>query len=178
MPLGLFLLIAPSRVARLGEIMNRWVSTQAFFDAINRPRYQEKFIYRHHRIFGGVVSLLSICTLYMLVFYSGMEVTAGFFESLAQTSFERWLFTNLYYMLVFVVVLALACGVVIFVRPSALKRLEAWSNRWIATDDKLKTLDEVHELPGGIFSSRPRLFGIFVLLGAFYIMYMTRGVIT
>ena len=176
-PLGLFLLLAPTRVARLGEIMNRWVSTQKFFDAINRPRYQEKFVYRHHRIFGIVVTLLSVCVLYMLVFYSGMEVTVGYFQGLAQSGFENWLFTNLYYILVFVVSLALVCGIVIFIRPSALKRVEAWSNQWVATEDKLKPLDEVHEIPGGIFSSRPRLFGVFVLLGACYIMYMTRGVV-
>ena len=176
-PLGLFLLIAPGRAERMGEIMNRWISTRTFFEALNKPRYQEKHFYRHHRLLGAVVALLSVGSIYVLVFYAGMTDTAGYFQRLARSDFEHWLFTNLYYILVAVLVLTLVCGIVIFARPSALRRLEAWSNRWVMTDEKLETLDEMHELPGNVFSSRPRLFGIFILLGAAYIMYMTRGAI-
>lgn len=177
-PLGLFLLFAPGRAERMGEIMNRWISTRAFFDVLNKPRYQERYFYRHHRTLGAVLTLLAAGSLYGLVFYAGMSDTAGYFQGLARSEFEHWLFTNLYYMLVVVLVLALVCGVIIFARPSALRKLEAWSNRWVMTDEKLESLDEMHELPGNVFSRRPRLFGFFILLGAAYIMYMTRGAIT
>ncbi len=176
-PLGLLLVLRPQKATRLAELLNRWISTQNFFEAINKPRYQEKYFYRYHHLLGLVIVLLSSVSIYMLVFHSGVETTASYFVKLAQSEFERWLFVNLYYVLVFVMFISLLIGGIVLARPSALKKLESWGNRWIATEDKLRPLDEVHDLPRNILSEKPRLFGLFVLLGATYIMYMTIGVV-
>jgi len=109
----------------------------------------------------------------MLVFYSGLQVTAAWFLTLAESAFERWLFVNLYFLLIFMMFVAVLLGSIMVIRPSALKKLEAWGNRWIGTEEKLRSLDQVHDIPGNILAEKPRLFGVFVLLGSAYIMYMT-----
>ena len=124
-PLGLLLVLVPQKAMRLTNFLNQWISTQAFFEAINKPRYQERLFYRHHYLLGLVIVLLSALSIYMLVFYSGMETTASYFLQLAHSEFERWLFVNLYYMLVFLMVISLLIGGIIIARPSALKKLEA-----------------------------------------------------
>ncbi len=172
-PLGLLLVLVPQKAMRLTNFLNQWISTQAFFEAINKPRYLERVFYRHHYLLGIVIVLLSALSIYMLVFYSGVETTASYLLQLAHSEFERWLFVNLYYILVFVMIISLLVGGIIIARPSALKKLEAWGNRWITTEEKLRPLDEMHDLPPNILSEKPRLFGLFVLLGATYIMYMT-----
>ncbi len=174
-PLGLVLLLAPGKAIKLADCLNRWISTQAFFDAINKPRYHEKHFYRHHHLLGASIVILASFSIYMLMFYVNMDTAVAYFMALAKSEFERWLFVNFYYLLVIMLFIALAVGVVIFSRPSALKKLETWSNQWISTEEKLHSLDEMHDLPGNILSERPRLFGLFILFGAAYIMYMTIG---
>ncbi len=172
-PLGLMLLLVPAKAMKLADYLNRWVSTQAFFDSVNQPRYQEKFFYRYHHYFGAVIVFLALFSIYMLVFYAGMQTTAGYFLKLAESEFEQWLFVNLYYLLILMLLLALLVGLAIYFRPSALKKLEVWSNRWVKTEEKLSSLDKVHDIPGNILAEKPRLFGLFVLLGSAYIIYMT-----
>ena len=58
-----------------------------------------------------------------------------------------------------------------FIRPSVLKTFEKWSNRWIDTDGPLKALDKQKHLPDKILPGNPRLFGLFVILGATYIIW-------
>jgi len=79
----------------------------------------------------------------------------------------------LYYLLIGAMVLAFIFGVIMFIRPSALKTFERWSNYWVDTDAKLKVLDERKDLPDSILPGNPRIFGIFVIFGAIYIIWST-----
>lgn len=175
--LGLALVVAPVRVMTLAKSMDRWVATHDFFEAVNAPRYQESVIYRHHRLAGALIVLAALATIYMFAFYTTTEVILAGIESITNTLFGEWLLTNLYYLLLVLNVIALVIGVIVFLRPSLLKRLEAWGNRWIDTEAKLEGLNREHHIPENILPGRPRWFGLFVLLGSAYIMYMLRGVV-
>ena len=69
--------------------------------------------------------------------------------------------------------IAFIIGILVFLRPSLLKSVERWSNRWVETEDTLQGLDKVHDIPANILPGKPRLFGLFVLIGALYIIYST-----
>lgn len=172
-PLGLALVVIPHKVMTLSNSLNRWVSTKEFFEFVNKPRYQEALIYRHHRKFGATIVICSLISIYMLVFYAGIEATVGGVERLAETEFGRWLLQSLYYILIVLCAVTAVIGLVVFVRPSLLKSLEAWGNRWIGTQEFLESLDDVHDIPTNVLPGKPRLFGVFVLLGATYIIYST-----
>lgn len=176
-PLGLALIFAPSRVMAVADSLNRWISTKAFFESINRPRYHERFFYRHHRVFGFIIAAASLICLYMLGLYMEPRELIFRLVRLAQSEFGKWLLTSLYYVLVISLFLSFIIGIIVLIRPSLLKSLEAWGNRWVDTDSTLEQLDEVHEIPTSILPGRPRWFGLFVLLGAGYMIYRTVGAI-
>jgi hypothetical protein len=173
LPIALALIFAPVWSMQKTQRLNRWISTKQFFDDLNRPRYQERIIYNHHRIFGATVVILSSICIYLLYFYSGPTETVGYFTRLVRSEFGIWLVTNCYYILLILIVIACIIGIVVFLRPSLLKSLESWSNRWVETDNTLEGLDTVHEIPSNILPGKPRLFGCFVLIGAVYIIYST-----
>ena len=172
-PVGLALIIFPAQVLAWGNYVNRWISTTAFFGALDVSRDHERFYYKHHRLFGGLIIVLAAVSIYMLAFYIGLDATPPLLQKLAVSVFSQWLLVTCYYILIGLCGLALVAGLVIFVRPSLLKSLEAWGNRWIDTQAPLKRFDEVHDIPTNILPGKPRLFGCFVLLGALYISYIT-----
>lgn len=168
---GLALIIVPRRVMRIGNLFNRWISSNGFFEFLNRPRYQERFIYRHYRIFGSVIVVITVATSYMLVFYTSRENILNGIDAFAQGAFYQWLFLILYHVLLVLNALALVIGIIVFFRPSLLKRLEKWGNRWVRIEEKLARFDKIYEIPENILPGRPRWFGSFVSLSSLYVMY-------
>jgi len=173
---GLALVVMPEQTRRIVHSLNRWVSTEDFFAAINKPRYQEHSIYRYHRIFGGLFAIFAALSIYMLGFYTSIEISLKGLEVFAEGAFYKWLFIILYYVLLGLNVIVLGISMVVFVKPSLLKHVESWSNRWITTDN-FEALDRVHEISENDLPGRPRLFGAFVSISALYMMFMLGGVI-
>ena len=162
---------------RFGDSLNRWVSSEHFFEVLNKPRYQEQKIYHYHRIFGALFAIFAALSIYMLGFYTSIDTILKGLEAFADGAFYEWLFVNLYYMILALNVIVLGISMVIFVKPSLLKQVETWSNRWIQTDDKFEALDRLHEISENILPGQPRLFGVFVCMGALYIMFMLGSMI-
>lgn len=176
-PLGLALILIPARVLATTSSLNRWISTKPFFDSVNRPHYQERLFYRHHRLFGLIIAAASLICLYMLGLYMEPQELITRLVTLAQSEFGKWLLASVYYLLLVCLFLAFITGMIVLFRPSLLKSLEAWGNRWVDTDRTLEQLDQVREIPTNILPGRPRWFGLFVLLGAGYMIYRTAGAI-
>ena len=172
-PVGLAFILFPVQVLTLGNSVNRWISTTAFFSSLDESRNYDRIYYKHHHFFGTIIIILAAVSIYMLAFYIGLDATTASLQKLSDTAFGKWLLVTCLYILLAFCVLALAAGFVIFFRPSMLKSIESWGNRWIDIQAPLKKFDEVHEIPTNILPGKPRLFGSFVLLGAIYIVYST-----
>jgi len=176
-PLGLFLLVTPGKVIHLANRVNRWISTKPVFDRINEPIYQEKAFYRHHRLFGTVITLLSLACLYILGIHLDKAQLMDAIHNMSRSEFVRWLMLDLYYILLAGLVISLVLGFVIFERPSTLKSLADRANRWLDSESHLQAFDSIHDIPIRVLPGRLRLFGVFVLAGAAYMMYATGTVI-
>lgn len=169
--IGIVFALAPQRAVTAGNKLNRWISTKAFFDALDSPRYQERWIYRHHRLLG-VIIISAVCyVLYTFMIDISIEDTLARLMSLAESEFTRWLYEQLFYIFLGANALALIIGAIIFVRPSLLKNIEEKSNLWIGTNEKLDVLDS--KVGTDKFVGNPRLFGLFVILGGLYIVVST-----
>ena len=173
LPVGLTFCFKPDKMFTMAKSMNKWVTTDNFFNKVNKPIYQESFFYRHHQLFGITVIVASITSLYMLVFHIGIEPVTGILVRMAESEFEKWLFVILYYILISTTVLVIVFGVIMIARPSTLKVFENWSNRWIDTDTPLKSLDKQNNVPDKILPGNPRIFGIVIILAAIYIIFST-----
>ena len=169
-PIGLGFIFVPDKLFKVAARLNRWIMTDHFFDKINKPIYKERFFYRHHRIFGIFIILFSLFCIYMLTVYIGMGSMTVNLEKLAESEFEKWLFVILYYLLLVAVFLTLIFGLIMFLRPSALKSFESWSNHWIDAETPLKVLDREKDLPDRFLLGNPRIFGLLIVIAAIYII--------
>lgn len=169
-PLGLFFLLVPEKALSITAKLNRWISTEHIFDALNQPRFQERLIYRHHRLFGVLVLVFTAISIYMMVFYTDQEILLQNILLLVDSSFGKWLLESLFYIIVIANILAFFIGAVIFIRPSLLKKLESKANQWVDTDKNLKFLDSTRELPESVFIKHPRIFGVIIIAGGLYMV--------
>jgi len=169
--IGAAITISPRLVFRVGESLNRWVSTDKIFDRLDAARPSERWVYRHHRLSGGLLTLGGAYVLYS--FALAFDAAAAGRQMLlfhSRTATE-WLLNSLSFLNIGFSVVAMAIGVVIFFRPSLLKHLEQWANRWYGVDDSLKRLDVQLKAPDTWFRRRPRLLGVLIIGGSLYIVF-------
>ncbi|MCP3687250.1 MAG: hypothetical protein GY784_02445 [Gammaproteobacteria bacterium] len=176
-PLGLSFLLIPEKVLQLGEKLNAWVHTDHLFDFINKPRYQERLVYRYHHVFGILVTLFAALCVYMMYFNTDVAVLLERLSRMMETEFGKWLIVSLYYILLAANIGAFVIGLIILIRPSVLKTLGDKANLWIDSEEKLKVLDNTRDLPESVFPGNPRIFGILILMGAIYIIANTKFVL-
>lgn len=167
--LGLWILCLPEHFLRVGKSMSRWIATDHYFETLDRPRYQERFIYKHHFISGGLILAGALYTLVMLIIKVDFDAIPAAMPVVINRFWSEWFYMAFYYLLVGANLLAVLVGLVIIIRPSALKRIEEGLNRWVSTGQQLKKLDETHEIALEVLPGNPRLFGLAVMLGGLYI---------
>jgi cell division protein FtsW (lipid II flippase) len=110
---------AASAIAGIGLLLK-----SSLLEVFERQRRVERFIYRHHRLFGAAIAAAALLLLVLIGMYH---------HRTAETSVWRFApgvqaaMIAAYALAVF----ALIVGIYVGIRPSALKRVEALANRWI-----------------------------------------------
>lgn len=170
---GLIFIIRPSIFLHYNNKLNRWISTNEFFDFIDKPRHIERVVYHYHHLFGAVILLGAGYCMYEFLYHINTQIFVRNLPVIGNVRFSAWLYEIVYYLLIVANGLALIVGLIILVRPSLLKGMESIANRWISSSDYTKTLDSTHSIPEHILPGNIRLFGLIVLLGGVYIMFNT-----
>jgi len=166
--LGLGMVAVPRHILRLGQKLNRWISTDKFFQKLDTPRYGERFFYRHHLLFGSFIILGGAYIFYRFVFVFGSDTYV--LPVFTSGNANQWLTASLVFMNILFGTLAFIFGLIVILRPSLLKRVEAGLNRWIVTEDSVKRLDRQLQSPDSVFISHPRLMGLIIVGGCMYIV--------
>lgn len=160
---GAFLLLSPDRARRLNQAMSRWVDTHRFGDALDKPRRVEKFIYRHHRVVGA---LITVGALYVLNFFL---LTPNARNIAAMLNVNRLgLMDSLVSMFVIGSVLATAIGLMMMLKPSILRELEQMANRWISTDIVTRFFNAKHQGADGFILRYGKFFAPLFIVGGGY----------
>ncbi len=167
--IGLLFILIPQQLDRFASRTNTWISTNKFFDNLDRSRDQDEFFYGHNKIVGALIVLCSIYILNLILVSPGYELMARTLELMAESEFTNWLYPQLLILLVIATFIALFVGVIIFIRPSALRAFDAWVNRWVDTQDKLEVFDATHSIAEEKVKNNLRIYGIIVFLGGCYI---------
>jgi hypothetical protein len=165
---GLCMMLAPGWILRLGQRLNQWISTDAFFSRLDTPKYGERFFYRHHILFGGFIILGGAYIFYRFMF--AFNAASYSLPVFASTSANQWLTGSLVFMNILFSILMVIFGIVVILRPSLLKHFEAVLNRWFVTETSFKKLDMQMRTPDIIFIKRPRLTGLIIVAGSLYIV--------
>ena len=166
--IGVCILLIPDRVVRISLKLNQWVSTENFFNKLDEQRHGERFFYRHHIIFGILLLIASAYVFYSFMF--SFDPAKFSFSIFTSPDANQWLLQSLVFINLSFSVLIFLIGVIVVVRPSLLKSFEAVMNRWVVVDKSLKKLDVQMKVPDTMFTRRPRLMGLLIVIGSIYIL--------
>lgn len=120
---GIGFLLAAARPPDKSDTLRGRLLNGRLQEVLERPRFVERFIYRHHRLFGSAIVAGALALL--VVLGAGQSRLLGT-VSLGGSGGGAAM------LLVWALAVAvLVIGIVVLVRPSALKGVEALANRWI-----------------------------------------------
>ena len=169
--LGLSMIIVPKKVHSIGEKLNFWISTEHIFDEVDKPRFLERYVYRHHYLVGVIIILGAAYCLYVFLIAKDINYLLSNLPLISDNRIlSEWIYQGLFYFLVFAIFLSLIIGMIILIRPSLLKTLEKYSNHWINNEQIFKRLDATRSIPEHVLPGNMRLFGVAVVLGGLYII--------
>jgi hypothetical protein len=128
----------------------------------------DHLLYRHHVMAGALILLLSAATLYLLIV--ALDLSPAFLAAgVNPFGWPAWLFEAVLTATLAVSVIGCCFGPVLMLRPSLLKPLESWGNRWVTMPTELLDRD----LSGAAIENwairHTRVFGVLVFLAALVI---------
>lgn len=165
--LGIWILIRPDALARLNAATARWFSTRRALKPLMMAHRSEPFVYRHHRIMGVLVTVGAAFTLYAVLYRFNEPATVAALGPGNRYLLE-WAVESVTILLALGAVFAVVIGVYLVIRPSLLKRFEAWSNQRISTRTKLRFLETMHEEPDRLAERYPRVVAALIVIGSLY----------
>lgn len=178
---GVFMIIAPQRLARWSRLPNRWVSTKAVIEPLEQMRDVDRYALRRPRLLGvlllagaAVILFQGSPFVWRLSIADGGRLLANVFGNSSMPS-GPWeaLWLSLVMLLVLGVLLTLTVGLLGLFSPGALARLHAKANRWISTRRSSEALDAPHYALDHIIRHRPRIWGgAIVLLAAYTLIHL------
>lgn len=175
---GLLLIFAPGWTLSIARYLNREYSFAWLLRALDAPRVTEPFIYRHHRVVGVFLTLGAAYLLKQLFTAVTAEAAAELWGGAMPPALALAVMQAFYWLFLIGGLAGFVLGIVIFVRPSALKPLERWSNSWLSTDKVTETLDRRDDRPEGLAHRHPRVVGLVIVAATLYIVLMLGLLIT
>lgn len=163
--IGAGMLFRPQQVIRLNQYVSRWVGSEKFSVMLDRPRWSERFFYRHHKPVGAGVLIGALLILYTFLFSYNLRTIS--------TLIPRgywWLSDALVAILLVGSALAALIGILILVRPSLLRELEKAANHWVSTERLLTLFNHMNFSAEQSIIRHHKVAGISIMLGSLYIL--------
>lgn len=169
---GLWLLIAPAGFARVEAMTGGPFSLRRGLRPFDISRNVDRYFYRHHEAIGLLIIAASTFTLYRAMFDIVPGKVARLLISQYPQVVAEWLIASLQYTLLLGNLFAIVVGLVIYVRPSALKDFETKANRWFTARKKTQWIQSQLGNTGEILHNQPRTLGIVILVLSTYLISM------
>jgi hypothetical protein len=167
---GLMLVLNSERAFRIGDRLDRWVSTRAAVKPLEEFRNISRPLYRMHRLVGALICAGALYSLVVLGLPSGEAAISKSLKGIGPTYFAAWISESLRYILLAGNLGALLFGLVFIVRPSALKSLEAWADRRISERKAVLPLEKMRLSADQFLRRHPKAVGVLVILGSLYVL--------
>jgi len=174
--LGILLLVNSARVMDWNFRLNRWYSARKTVRSLERPIDIKRPLYRWHRVVGAVVFAASLYTLDMLLFGFQTSTLVRALRGAGNPAIVALVVEGTKIFLIAGNVAALLAAAVLIFRPSLLKGLEVWADRYYSPRVSTRSLDVMRYQPDDFVRGRPRLVGGLLVLGSVYVL-VTLGVL-
>ena len=167
---GSLLIWNPHRLRKIGNMLNRWISTRHLDQTLDRSIDIDPWFYRHHRVSAGLILLASIYILY--AFTIGLDRASAITGLSRHFPLPSGLIGGLLDALVLSALLgalfAAFISLFLLLRPSMLRDFEQGANRWVSLRRGLKPLEIQREGMDEYAFKYNRQAGILLVLGSLY----------
>jgi hypothetical protein len=168
---GVLLIVDSARVMRWNAALNRWYSTRKAARLLDEPLEVKRVVYRWHRVIGLLVFAGAFFTLDALVFGFTTTALVRASRGLGNTALLALVYEAARLFLIIGNVAALVVAAILVFRPSLLKGVEAWADRYYSTRQSTEPLDVMRYQPDDFVRARPRVVGAVVALGSLYALF-------
>lgn len=162
--LGVGLLLAPARTERINRFFARWIDTRKIESELDRPRWTERFVYRHHRIVGAFILSGSVFVVFQFLLRPFRQRIAP----LAAHDMFGLLDATVAFFIIGGVLGALI-GLIILFKPSLLRELEGEANRWVSTEKFTRAFNAMYFSFDEKVMRHRRLSGLFLAGAGAYV---------
>ena len=162
---GAGLLFKPQQMIQMNQYFSRWVGSDKLEMVLDRPRWVDRFFYRHHRLLGAGVFVGAMAVLYIFLFHYNLRTISTFIPR------EYWWVSDaLMSMLLIGSVIAALVGLIVLIRPSLLRDLEKSTNRWISTEQLHTQFNAMNLSIEKSLLRHHRVAGASILIGSLYVL--------
>jgi hypothetical protein len=168
---GVLLVVDSARVMRWNSALNTWYSTRRAARLLDEPHEVKRVVYRWHRVVGLLVFAGAFFTLDALVFGFTTTALVRASRGLGNTALLGLVYEAARLFLIIGNVAALVVAAILVFRPSLLKGVEAWADRYYSTRRSTEPLDVMRYQPDEFVRARPRIVGALVTAGSLYALF-------
>jgi hypothetical protein len=163
--IGVGMLLKPERIVSLNQYFSLWLSSNKVNEHIDRPRWIERYLYRHHRLVGGFLFAGAIVVLYIFLFsYNARRISA------TMTLGRRDLMDALIGLLLVCNVIAALVGIIVLARPSLLREIEKAANRWISIEGMMKLFNNMRYSADQYVIRYSKIAGVALVASGLYVL--------
>ena len=171
---SLLLIFSPSLTRSIGAVFNRYVSLDEKMRYLDKDVPVDSFIYSHHVIFG--ICLIAGSAFALIFFFFRLDVSSFaniFFVSGKYISTNKMIFDAVSWIGKVACFAGLICGIILFVAPQKMKRIENITSSWFETRPVFDKLDDSkHELDT-LFFRHPVIYGSIGLIISLFIIVLS-----
>jgi hypothetical protein len=171
---GALLLLRPQSLQRVGQFLNRWVSTRHLDQSLERTVNLDPWFYRHRRTSGALTLMGAVYILYFFtVKLDRANAIAGLsrhfnWPALAAGGVLDALVLSAMLGALFAIFVALF----LLVRPSLLREFEQGANQWVSLRRALKPVEMPRKGVDEYIFRHSRPAGILLVLGGLYTLVL------
>jgi hypothetical protein len=167
---GALLLLRPQSLQRVGQFLNRWISTRHLDQSLERTVDLDHWFYRHYRTSGALTLMGAV---YILYFFTVRLDRANAIAGLSRhfnwpTSLVGGLLDAMALSAMLGALFAAFVALFLLVRPSLLREFEQGANQWVSLRRALKPMEIPRKGLDEIVFQYKRRVGIMLVLGSLY----------
>lgn len=171
---SLLLIFSPSLTKSISAVFNRYVSLDDKVSYLDKDIPTDSFIYSHHVIFGAC--LIAGSAFALIFFFFRLDVSGFaniFFVSDKYVSINEMIFDAVSWVGKVACFVGLICGIMLFVAPQKMKRIENVMNSWFETRPVFEKLDESKRELDTLFFRHPVMYGSIGLIISLFVIILS-----
>ena len=171
---SLLLIFSPSLTKSISAVFNRNVNIDDTVSLLDKDVSVDSFIYSHNVIFGICLSAGSAFAL--IFFFFSLDVSSFaniFFVPGKYVSTNKMIFEAVSWIGKVACFLGLICGIILFIAPDKMKRIENVMASWFETRPVFEKLDESKRELDTLFFRHPIVCGAIGLIISVFVIVLS-----